>query len=383
MDVGFVKHVLFWLFVPSLATKLVVRFLYAFLPFFNPHRSYPGPQKAHRSYEKHHNVVYCLIIASYLVYSFIEIQSSLSPSYYTYLNIEPKSFSAKALKSNYRSLSLQFHPDKIASDPTIDPKTAEETYMMIKKGYEVLKNPLTRKLYDKFGDSYSSCTTCKLEKDYLFNSLIGSMTFYIGSFSFIMSTSFLGRFDYGRYWRYTLLVLISAFELALLLQDSPLDFVGDDDTDFYTEHHNTWQNADMLSTGNVMNFLTYSFLPNRPRFEKIILLHQMYMIVVMAISQIGPTLFPHGSREEKDKLILDVVTDEMERVAAAQTEEMSLSLAGLFKPLSGKSEYSVHSTKEEKQVLQMLRKNLAKVAAEQQLLEKNSDLAKKLVSMTY
>lgn len=57
--------------------------------------------------------------------------------------------SEKELKSAFRKLARKYHPDTNAGDPT-----AEERFKDINEAYEVLSDPPSRKLYDRYGDDW-------------------------------------------------------------------------------------------------------------------------------------------------------------------------------------------------------------------------------------
>ena len=65
--------------------------------------------------------------------------------YYEVLGVE-RTCTAQELKSSFRKLALQFHPDKNAGD-----KKAEEKFKELSEAYEVLSDPEKRARYDRFG----------------------------------------------------------------------------------------------------------------------------------------------------------------------------------------------------------------------------------------
>lgn len=69
--------------------------------------------------------------------------------YYQTLGIA-KTASADEIKSAFRKLARQYHPD-VAKDK----KVAEEKFKEINEAYEVLSNPENRKKYDTYGASWS------------------------------------------------------------------------------------------------------------------------------------------------------------------------------------------------------------------------------------
>ena len=66
--------------------------------------------------------------------------------YYELLGVA-KDASTEDIKSSYRKLARQYHPDVTKEDP----KHAEERFKDISEAYEVLVDPEKRKLYDNYG----------------------------------------------------------------------------------------------------------------------------------------------------------------------------------------------------------------------------------------
>ncbi|MFA6570955.1 MAG: J domain-containing protein [Bacteroidota bacterium] len=69
--------------------------------------------------------------------------------YYKILGVE-KTATSEQIKSAYRKLALQYHPDKNKGN-----KTSENKIKEINEAYEVLKNPEKRKKYDNINSNYS------------------------------------------------------------------------------------------------------------------------------------------------------------------------------------------------------------------------------------
>jgi molecular chaperone DnaJ len=65
---------------------------------------------------------------------------------YTTLGV-PRTADERELKTAYRKLARQYHPDVNPSD------TAKEKFQEINNAYEVLSNPETRQRYDQFGEA--------------------------------------------------------------------------------------------------------------------------------------------------------------------------------------------------------------------------------------
>ena len=69
--------------------------------------------------------------------------------YYNILGV-PRSASADEIKSAYRKLAMQYHPDRNPGD-----KHAEDSFKEINEAYQVLSDPKKRTRYDQLGESYS------------------------------------------------------------------------------------------------------------------------------------------------------------------------------------------------------------------------------------
>src|ERR1700683_4298223 len=69
-----------------------------------------------------------------------------SKDYYDILGVT-KNATAAEIKSAYRKLALQYHPDRNKT------KEAEEKFKEVTKAYEVLSNEEKRKTYDQFGQA--------------------------------------------------------------------------------------------------------------------------------------------------------------------------------------------------------------------------------------
>src|SRR6476646_679943 len=65
--------------------------------------------------------------------------------FYEVLSVERTAADGE-LKTSYRKLAMQFHPDRNAGD-----KDAEHKFKEINEAYEVLKDPDKRAAYDRFG----------------------------------------------------------------------------------------------------------------------------------------------------------------------------------------------------------------------------------------
>ncbi|MDW8050909.1 MAG: molecular chaperone DnaJ [Armatimonadota bacterium] len=75
------------------------------------------------------------------------------PDYYEVLGV-PRNASQEEIKAAFRKLARQYHPDVNKDDPE-----AEEKFKLINEAYQVLSDPESRAMYDRFGHAGAPTTT--------------------------------------------------------------------------------------------------------------------------------------------------------------------------------------------------------------------------------
>jgi len=71
-----------------------------------------------------------------------------SDDYYQVLGLSKSKAKPKDIKSAYRKLALQYHPDKVEEDKK---EESEKIFIKISEAYAVLSDAEKKKVYDKFG----------------------------------------------------------------------------------------------------------------------------------------------------------------------------------------------------------------------------------------
>lgn len=141
-------------------------------------------------------------------------------------------------------------------------------FVGIRAAHEVLVDPALRLNYDRFGPTVLKCAACKTNKDYLQEGLKTVYTFYSAAGIIFFLVNLVGKGNYGRYWRFIMLAGMGAIEMSLV-----------------------------LTAGGVGEGWLARLMPGLVPFEQIAVLHQLYISTSVAVSQVGPVLFP----EEKEK----------------------------------------------------------------------------------
>ncbi|KAJ3010032.1 hypothetical protein HKX48_007613 [Thoreauomyces humboldtii] len=292
MDWDFGQQILFWAFVPKLATQFLQKQYYA----------YRRPKRAPTASEqkRHFKYIYVVLVVGYLFYTFVELERSLPKTHYDYLGVS-RNADAKELRASFKKQSLLNHPDKLQDLTDQEKQESDFRYMHILNGYSVLKEPLTRSIYDKFGPTtVQGCVRCISERDFMLKALPGVIMFYAGSAAVLLVLSVFGTLNFGRYWRFVGLFTMASIETSLLM--GPPESIP----------------ARVLGT----------LIPWRTTHEYIAMLHQLFVIVSVATSQLGPILWPTDTRTTKNLL------DELENVTNLQLKESVHQFRTAFEPFA-------------------------------------------------
>lgn len=97
-------------------------------------------------------LVILLLLAAWLAYTVYQVRAVMATSK-LYQNFDPheilgisRSEKKSAIKKSFHKLSLKYHPDK-----NTEPGAAEK-FMLIKKAYDALTDPVARKNYERYGN---------------------------------------------------------------------------------------------------------------------------------------------------------------------------------------------------------------------------------------
>ncbi|KAL7753411.1 hypothetical protein RI367_001186 [Sorochytrium milnesiophthora] len=329
-----------WFFLPNIATSTLLSQYYR---MFVPPANVPSPIT--RRYRVHRNNMYILVIVAYLIYSLgtsamqISAAAQQGGSFYVRLNGLTPLASQSDIRTQYRRLSLVYHPDKYQSQQQRqrgaedggaqqDREFAEKQFIQITSMYKVLSDPVARRAYDNFGvatvvgcrvDGSEQGGACRTYGDFLGQYVKKAMLpYYMGTAFVLLLMSLFRTLSFGTLWylgydvsrsgsvvltwqllfgrRYIMVLNMAVLELYLVTHPSA---------------------RLRVALSQVLHGLTISDL--------IALLHQMFTIVLIAVNQLGPIVVSGvhslhlGKRRKQDDAAADEAHDQDQTYVQSHT----------------------------------------------------------------
>ncbi|RHZ75386.1 hypothetical protein Glove_214g36 [Diversispora epigaea] len=273
-----------WTFFPHLATNLIQKIYYK---IFYPAGVKPQQQK----YEIHRRRIYIFIVLIYLLYTIADVITSRSSNYYDVLKVD-RDFTTKEIKTNLRKLQLAFHPDKNKGQEGAQ-------FIEIRVAYDTLTDPVKRFAYDRFGPQIKEWNDCSTIRDYIAQSWITFAGFYIGTGILLFILYILGKGKFGRFWRFLIFFSMACTEASMILNPEQ---------------------------SGIISFMFSRWII----FEQISILRQSFVATFIAISQVGPMLFP-------DETNIRHTLQNLEVLSSYAAEESKNQLKSSFQPFQGNS----------------------------------------------
>jgi len=189
-----------WTFVPSYATNFIHNLFYSVTIRAGDAKPQPGSQQ----YRKHYTRIYASLILIYLTYTLFEVfhDLRLKSDFYEALGV-PHHVDEKMLKSRYRRLAAQYHPDKVG-----ETGPAHDYYIYLQTAADTLQDPIKKFMYERFGPDIIQMGSA-LPKQVA--SQLGTWMVlaarlqapsYVGSLLVLAFLAFLGYYRYGMFWRF-------------------------------------------------------------------------------------------------------------------------------------------------------------------------------------
>lgn len=278
-----------WTFVPSVCALASVHstvltdcqyatsFLHSVYYSITIRAGEPKPAPGSPLYRKHYQRIYATLIIAYLGYTFLQVFHDLriKSDFYTALGV-PHDIDEKALKSRYRRLAAQFHPDKVGESGP-----AHEYYIFLQTASDTLLDPVQKFMYERFGPEIVKLGS-SLPKQAT-NQLSTWMTValrlqgpsYAGSLIMLLILGATGYMQYGRFWRFWAFTALLMVELYTVTRPLP-----------------PWVLTDVINPF-LVRFANY---PPLLQFQALALARKMTFNLFIAIAQLGPLLDTPGSR---------------------------------------------------------------------------------------
>ncbi|KAJ5730980.1 Heat shock protein DnaJ N-terminal [Penicillium malachiteum] len=198
-----------WAILPNYATNILQSVYYG----ITIRAGEPRPLPQTTRYERHRRRIFLFVIVAYLLYTLYETfhQVQLAGDFYQVLGVSPFA-DERAIKSRFRRLAAQHHPDKV----TID-NGSEAYFMFLRRAQETLVDPVKRFAYDRFGPDMQNWGEQKTMRDFVMRSLIKSvLPQYAGAFAMMVVCNWLWWANWGRYWRFYTFAAMLTLEITLI-----------------------------------------------------------------------------------------------------------------------------------------------------------------------
>lgn len=288
-----------WSYLPDFATKQALRVIHQTSSSIF-HRPPPDPRTP--AYALHYRLTFSAVVLCYLIYNFLDASGSITNNFYELLSVYPNSSDA-TLKTAFRAFAKKYHPDRVGP-------SGEALFIEVRDAFEALKDPVVRFAYDRFGPDVLKWKECTTMREYLRRGLLSSSLYHIMTGAGLILFSAIGKPSPIAAWRYLLFLCLFASELYLLLAPSPSTLSPSPFVDAATSH------AMILDV----------IFPKRIVYQHVLLLHQVFFFLSVALSRVAPVLFPSLMRGDP---ILDqqIVRSMAERLGVlAKTTERELSI---------------------------------------------------------
>ncbi|WVW82306.1 hypothetical protein I302_104312 [Kwoniella bestiolae CBS 10118] len=295
---------LLWSFLPSQITHQILPYLSSSLPGI-----FPSAQRGSPTYLRNYRLAFTGVICTYLAYTFYKGEGGqdFKEDYYALLDVN-KGVDEDGLKRAYRNLSRLYHPDRAGSGK-------DDIFILIRRAYETLQDPVKRYAYDRFGPQIIDWKSASV-REYIITGLNHSIGFYVVSGGFMLLLSLLGKAREGSYWRHTLFIFLLLSELTLILSPT----------------------SSQPFLARLPRLLHYAFpILDAPQFIQITFLHRLFTTISIAINQLTSVWCPSPPpREAELEKVLGMLRQlEMESVTSFQGEVVPLMSAGDPKIVEG------------------------------------------------
>ncbi|KAL5584737.1 hypothetical protein FOVSG1_014126 [Fusarium oxysporum f. sp. vasinfectum] len=267
-----------WAFLPNLATGWLQSIYYGFTIRAGDPKPAPGSAR----YNSHRRTIHILVVAAYLCYTIFEAdyeQRRIS-SYYADLGV-PLDAADREIKTRFRRLAAMHHPDKAGKDAG----DSAAFFMHLKVASDTLQDTAKRFAYERFGPEIARWQKCVTIRDYVTRGVVsGILPHYVVAAASIYILGLFGYMEFGKYYRWLVLIALCVFELHTVTRPDFPPFV------------------------NAINAILTQFTSSPPYlpFQIISLARRLTITFYIVLNQIGPLIAfmitgPEKSEEEDEK----------------------------------------------------------------------------------
>lgn len=171
-----------WSFLPSALANVLITGYHRFA-----HPGSPPPRPGTPAYVSQYRLSFTILAALYLIYTLLAAATSLPENYYEILGVD-RAVDEQGLKMAFRAFARKNHPDR----PGIG-VGGEARFRDVRNAFEMLKNPVKRFAYERFGPEIASWKDLSTPREYIRRGLSSASGFYFGSGALLLLMSIFGK----------------------------------------------------------------------------------------------------------------------------------------------------------------------------------------------
>lgn len=249
----------------------------------------PRPAPGTRTYAVHRRRIQILVITLYLLYTLYEADHDVRRAGNFYADLAlPTTATEREVKARFRRLAAVHHPDKTGASDGAE-------FMRLKAAADTLAADASRFAYERFGPGVAAWRDCASRYEYVFRGVVqGVVPHYVAYAVALYVMGFLGYLDFARYWRWFALAALAVLEL----------------------HAATRPSSPLLDLLNPLLAAPPFNHPPLLQFQLVELARRWCVTLYIALSQIGPLLYPRRAPGKGDDEAA-ALQAQVDRMAAA------------------------------------------------------------------
>ncbi|OXV08531.1 hypothetical protein Egran_03706 [Elaphomyces granulatus] len=281
-----------WAFLPKYVTSILQKVYYGITITAGE----PWPQPSSPRFERHRRRIHIFVVTSYLLYTLYEAFYDVrrAGDFYGALGVSPLA-DEKTIKSRFRRLAAQHHPDKLQQASNGDgfgSPGSDSLFVYLKRAQDTLLDPARRYAYDRFGPDVAERREGQTMQDFIFTAMYKLAPEYLGGMALIILLNFTWWSQWGRFWRFYTFAALVTLELAMIVHPSSI---------FIPAAYLPWKLSSLL--GISVDPPSFYLLP----FQIIALARRASITAHIFISQVTPTRTEKPSSAPGSSLSLPIL----------------------------------------------------------------------------